>query len=307
MKAASTSNLPVRKRHPPQRKFPFKYPKIPPFHRSTFIIHRSPFPPYNPLMTFPVYFHLFGHRIHPHPVMEGLGYLVALTATFIARKRGHELTTPKSLTQTLWLTAAAALGALVGAKILAWLESLPLLEGPATPTLDNFLTGGKTIVGGLAGAWLATELAKKILHISQRTGDPWVLPLCAAIAIGRIGCFLTGLSDNTYGNHTTLPWAIDFGDGPRHPTQLYESAFALTLFTTFFSLRKHPLPPGTRFRLFILAYMLFRFLIEFLKPTHKPYLGLSAIQIVTLIVSLCAVLGINRIHKIRELNFYLLI
>jgi hypothetical protein len=36
-----------------------------------------------------------------------------------------------------------------------------------------------------------------------------------------VGCFLTGLSDRTYGTPTPLPWGIDFGDGiPRHPPAL---------------------------------------------------------------------------------------
>jgi len=39
------------------------------------------------------------------------------------------------------------------------------------------------------------------------------VPLAVGIAVGRIGCFLTGLDDHTYGLPTTLPWAVDFGDG----------------------------------------------------------------------------------------------
>jgi prolipoprotein diacylglyceryltransferase len=48
--------------------------------------------------------------------------------------------------------------------------------------------------------------------------------------VGRIGCFLTGLADNTYGTPTGLPWGVDFGDRiHRHPTQLYEIAFLMIL------------------------------------------------------------------------------
>jgi phosphatidylglycerol---prolipoprotein diacylglyceryl transferase len=233
-------------------------------------------------MQFPVYFYLLGHRVHPHPVMEGLGYVVGLSAMVVSRKRGRELETQRSVTEMLWLTAAAAMGALAGAKLLAW------VEGPAAPTMDNFLTGGKTIVGGLAGAWLATEVAKKVLGITRRTGDAWVIPLCAAIAVGRVGCFLTGLSDNTYGVHSALPWAVDFGDGPRHPTQLYESGFALVMLIGFLAIRKVRLRAGVRFRMFMVAYMGFRFLVEFLKPSHKPILGMSCIQVVALVVAGCA-------------------
>lgn len=62
------------------------------------------------------------------------------------------------------------------------------------------------------------------------TGDLYAIPLALGIAIGRVGCFLTGLPDNTYGTATALPWGINFGDGiPRHPTQLYEVLFLLLL------------------------------------------------------------------------------
>jgi phosphatidylglycerol:prolipoprotein diacylglycerol transferase len=90
--------------------------------------------------------------------------------------------------------------------------------------------GGKTIVGALIFGLISVELMKRYIGVRQSTGDLYAIPLALGIAIGRIGCFLTGLSDNTYGIPTTLPWAINFGDGiPRHPTQLYEIIFLMLL------------------------------------------------------------------------------
>ena len=57
----------------------------------------------------------------------------------------------------------------------------------------------------------------------------FLVPGLLALAVGRIGCFLTGLPDHTYGIHSSLPWAVNFGDGPRHPTQLYESLAVLLI------------------------------------------------------------------------------
>ncbi len=48
---------------------------------------------------------------------------------------------------------------------------------------------------------------KRIAGIRSRTGDLFAVPLCVGIAIGRIGCFLAGLADDTYGKPTSLPWA----------------------------------------------------------------------------------------------------
>jgi len=73
--------------------------------------------------------------------------------------------------------------------------------------------GGKTIVGALIFGLLTVEFVKRYIGLNQSTGDLYAIPLSLGIAIGRIGCFLTGLSDNTYGIPTSLPWGINFGDG----------------------------------------------------------------------------------------------
>src|SRR5258707_11788923 len=72
------------------------------------------------------------------------------------------------------------------------------------------------------------------MGIALRTGARFALRLAVGIAIGRIGCFLAGLDDFTYGTPTTLPFAHDFGDGiARHPVQLYESA-SMAAFAIFY-------------------------------------------------------------------------
>jgi prolipoprotein diacylglyceryltransferase len=102
-----------------------------------------------------------------------------------------------------------------------------------------------------------------------------VLPLSLAIAVGRIGCFLGGLDDQTYGTPTTLPWAVDFGDGiGRHPVQLYES-ISMTVFAAWFfwllhAHREFAMRRG--FYIFAIVYGVERFLWEFLKP-YPPVIG----------------------------------
>ena len=117
----------------------------------------------------------------------------------------------------------------MGAKLLFLLED-PRLTLSNLHDPDYLINGGKTIVGALAGGLIAVELIKRYIGLRTSTGDLYALPLALGIAIGRIGCFLTGLPDNTYGTASSLSWAINFGDGiPRHPTQLYETAFLLLL------------------------------------------------------------------------------
>jgi prolipoprotein diacylglyceryltransferase len=166
------------------------------------------------------------------------------------------------------------------------------------------LLGGKTIVGGLLGGWTGIELAKKILGLHRSTGDLFVYPLALGTAIGRLGCFFTGLSDHTYGIATSLPWGVDFGDGvARHPTQLYESLFVLTLAALLhFALRGRILRPGTRFRLYFTGYFLFRFTVEFIKPRETPLLGLSAIQCAALCGAALALISLYRLAPLAINN-----
>jgi prolipoprotein diacylglyceryltransferase len=136
------------------------------------------------------------------------------------------------------------------------------------------------LLGGVVGV----ELVKRVIGAQGSSGDAFALPLIVGIAIGRIGCFLSGLDDHTYGNPTSLPWAIDFGDGvARHPTQLYEIAFLLVLGALLHWRRGAFDRPGDRFRAFMIAYLGFRLAVDFIKPMPMIYLGaLSGIQLLCL-------------------------
>lgn len=74
---------------------------------------------------------------------------------------------------------------------------------------------GQSIVGALIGGLLGVELAKRLAGVAASSGDHFVLPLAAGIAIGRVGCFIAALHDDTYGEPTTLPFGVDFRR--RHP------------------------------------------------------------------------------------------
>jgi prolipoprotein diacylglyceryltransferase len=224
-------------------------------------------------MTFPVYFPVFGLRLHPHPVMEVIAYSGGFQLFVRARKRWARAVVP--IEQNLWIIVGAIFGALLGSKSLAWIESWP--DYVHAWSIDHnpvIFAGGKTIVGGVLGGWAGVEIAKKLLHIRHSTGDGYV-----GMAVGRVGCFLTGLSDHTCGNLTSVPWAVDFGDGPRHPAQLYDIV-ALGMIAVVLMIRmRRPFANGQLFRLFILLYSVYRFSVEFIKPTYRPYLGMSAIQL----------------------------
>lgn len=127
-------------------------------------------------------------------------------------------------------------------------------------------------MGGLLGGWLAVEIVKYVVGIKGRTGDIFAVPICIGISVGRIGCFFAGLADDTYGKATSLPWGVNFGDGVmRHPTQLYEVAFLLFLALVLSKWNARPHENGRIFRAFMVAYLTWRLLIDFLKP--QPLMG----------------------------------
>ena len=241
-------------------------------------------------MTFPVYFNLFGHRVHPHLVLELVAYTAGFQLYLRTRRRYAAAAVP--VEQNMWLIVGCVFGALVGAKLLAWAES-PTLYWNARANPAAWL-GGKTIVGGLLGGWAGVELAKKRLGVRHSTGDAFVFPLILGTCIGRVGCFLTGLDDHTHGAHTGLPWAVNFGDGPRHPTQLYEIAFLMVLGAALYLWTRRPRANGQVFRLFMLGYLGFRFAVEFLKPRETPLASLSAIQVACLAGAAVCLWQLNR-------------
>lgn len=229
-------------------------------------------------MGFPVYIPVGPLKLHPHLLFEMAAYAIAFRVYLTLRKRGGD-----ALDDGLrwWIIASAAMGAMVGSRMLYWFED-PALTLAHWPD-PAYLMGGKTIVGALSGGLLAVELAKLILRIESRTGDLFAVPLCVGIAIGRIGCFLTGLEDHTVGTATALPWGIDFGDGiRRHPVQLYEALFALALGVYLWRRMRHPFIPGDIFKRFMVAYFAFRVAGDFLKPGVRVFFGLSSIQLASL-------------------------
>ena len=215
---------------------------------------------------------------HPvwHPVFETLAYAAGYAVfRHLRSNQGDVVAEPQRWT----VLAAAAVGALIGARLLGLAEQWPTVmqawnQGRILALLIS--PGGKTIVGGLLGGWLGVEIIKRLSNIHRRTGDLFALPLCIGIAIGRIGCLIAGLADDTYGKPTTLPCAVDLGDGiGRHPVQLYEIIFLVAL--GFAVSTRAKLPEGARFRIFLSGYLAWRFIIDFIKPQPLMY-GLNLIQ-----------------------------
>ena len=142
------------------------------------------------------------------------GFMLLAAAVFLLARR--VLPRPAGLSAVPWwkragLLLAAFIGGSLGGKapfaisaIASWLSNTPRLDGPAVTAefLTAWVSDGKTIVAALIGAYLAVELAKRLLDVRVKTGDSFAVPLALALAVGRWGCFCNGCC---YGVETTLP------------------------------------------------------------------------------------------------------
>lgn len=187
--------------------------------------------------------------------------------------RGSQQTLPLSKSEKLGVGLGAFCGAMLGAKlpfVLADWEGM--LSGMA------WFSDGKTILCGLVGGYFGVEVAKWSLGIHVKTGDSFAVPVAVAVGIGRLACFVGGCC---YGTPTQLPWGIVFpaiDSQPRHPTQLYETAFHLTAALVLAWLRSRGQFRGQLIKLYILAYLCYRFLTEFIRPEVELWFGLTGYQ-----------------------------
>lgn len=230
-------------------------------------------------MSIPFEPEIFGFNINVHLVLEYLAFFLAFRYYVILRRQQKDHINSNN---RLSIILGATLGALIGSRLIGILEN-PLVQFNQQNLIQ--LLNTKTIMGGLFGGLLGVELAKKIIGEKQSSGDLFVFPIILGIFIGRIGCFLSGVNEFTYGNETTFFMGMDLGDGVlRHPTSLYELVFLILLFIILKQVKQTPkLSNGDLFKLFMIFYFGFRFFIEFLKPNVFYLLGLSTIQILCLI------------------------
>ena len=204
------------------------------------------------------------HSFIVHAAFDILAWLSAgLAAAWIMRSGRVAFPVPQPL-RSSYLAALVA-GAAFGA----------VLFGSANLWLSGQSGMARSIEGAVAGGIVAIELYKHAAGIATRTGARFALPFAVGVAVGRIGCFLSGLDDFTYGTPTSLPWGHDFGDGiARHPVQLYESA-AMAVFAIVYVTRvvkRDRFWAMNGFYLVVGFYGAQRFVWEFFKP-YGPLIG----------------------------------
>ncbi|WP_322995463.1 prolipoprotein diacylglyceryl transferase [Castellaniella sp.] len=136
--------------------------------------------------------------------------------------------------------------------------------------------GGMSFHGGLLGVVIAMLIFARKRGMKLLAIGDFIAPLIPlGLAAGRLGNFING---ELWGRPTDLPWAMVFPgsqDGiARHPSQLYEMGLeGFVLFAVVWWFARKPRPTGQTSAVFLMAYGVLRFLVEF---TREPddFLGL---------------------------------
>jgi len=241
--------------------------------------------------------------IGTHDVFTVLGLVVGMALYYRALRCDGALDS-----QIMTISLAAILGGVLGARLITSWEVIDEVQAAGLPFTYVVTHGPKSIIGGLAGAFLAVVLAKRALGYTASTGDYYVVAVPLALAIGRVGCFLSELP---LGTPTVLPWGMTVSpeaaaafprcpgcDGPMHPSMLYEIGFQLAAFAVLW--RWSPVFPvrGDTLKAYLLVYGLFRFNVEWVRGNEVQVAGLTGPQLV--LIPLIALLVLHFARQIRN-------
>ena len=218
-----------------------------------------------------------------HGAFVVLGTLAAVLVFFVEARRRRRLDDRLFIV----LTGALVCGAVAAKLSTAWRY---LAAAPDPTLLGALVYGGKSVLGGLAGAYFGAVATKRLIGYRAPTGDVFAPAVALGIGIGRFGCLLT----ETPGTPTGLPWGVTVDAAraklipgfppawtgvPLHPSFVYEIAFHFAMLGVLLRLRRQPDLQGELFKVYLLAYASFRFLIEFVRGNEVVWAGLTRSQL----------------------------
>lgn len=206
-------------------------------------------------------FNISGMTFYPYAILMGIAW--ALGFVIVEKLSG----TNKFKLEFLGVFVSAW----IGAKILFLLSAPEFITSRLYNSESFWLGGGFVFYGGLIGGLIFVSLRKFFLGLKWSYFNRYIPALLIGHGIGRVGCFITGCC-----------FGIKIA-GHQLPVQLFESIFVISL--GVYILKKNV----NNLRIYLIAYPLFRFLIEFLRADTIRgmfWFELSTSQIVSLVILL---------------------
>lgn len=225
---------------------------------------------------------LFGRLppIDTHSAFVAFGMAAAGIVFLIeARRRGQ------TDERIAYLVLGAVAGAAVMMRLGTWAQHLDPSRNLSL--FEQLAYGHASMLSALVGAWVGVHIAKRLSRYRPRTGDLFAPAVALALAIGRFGCFFTEKpgtpTGSTWGVVLDADAAARVGAPagvPLHPSFLYEIAFHAVAFAGLWLwLRHRPIAAGETLTLYIAAYGLFRFAVEFVRGNEVVWMGLTRPQL----------------------------
>jgi prolipoprotein diacylglyceryltransferase len=208
------------------------------------------------------------YAISTYSLLFLCAYIVGGCLAYYEARRQHRATEA-----ILRVALGALAGGMIGAK-----ASMLIFLGWETfiKDLPYLWYSGQAWTGAFFGGYLGVILVKRFNHIRYSTGDIFAPALPLAQAIGRLGNLLGG---DPFGLPSNLPWAIMQNGIRRQPSALYELLLDLLLFALIWRLRDRLPRSGDLFKLYVIGYCTFRFLVDFTRADPHIWIGLTLVQI----------------------------
>jgi len=188
--------------------------------------------------------------------------------------------------EALVLSCATLAGGLLGAKIFHLAGRV--IKGEAFWTAQFWqsvrLSSGYVWFGGVAGALVFLLVYAKIRHMPLRKIMDIMTPFALLFdGIARFGCLFAGCC---YG--VRVSWGIKIHGVTRFPSPLFESALCIVVLALLLIWRPERKRPGILLPLYLAAYSIGRFFLEFYRGdiSRGSFLMFSTSQWIALLVLL---------------------
>lgn len=193
--------------------------------------------------------------VSSYGLFASIGLFAMMLITYVRNKK-------LDFIEFLSLEISMVIGAILGSKLLFIVTQIPDIIEHFTVRymLEKIVTSGFVFYGGLFGAIFGCIIFSRIKKMDTKEILNFVAPGYAMFhAFGRIGCFFAGCC---YGKKAS--WGFALWDEPgvlRIPIQLIESIFLFGLTVVLLIIERKD--KNNIFKIYMLSYAVFRFVIEF--------------------------------------------